>query len=551
MADIWSGVNFGNSIINPGSVYQSYNPNTGQTTYGAPSAGWSGGMSMAGGGQAGPPVSTPTGTPVGASVFQNPALGYAPSGPSTNFTTDKFGNVIASPYSQNPSAFPDIKTATSLSSTDKNLGEQSSLLKSQNDALKNQQSQATPPGQKISGPSGLAGLKESDLARTSNGDIYRRDLAAEQGALAGWIAKNGKPTTPTAWLQFHDSVYKKAAVPGATEYLPTQQPAAPEIADDQGLIDLQKLESVMMAELKIYNDQILQAQSNLDSFTNETMRGTAAIGDQLGRTATLVQGEQWSLKQQRQADEDMLVKRLGLAQQAKGFALEQFDLKMQIEEKIYQRKRDIINDARQLRKDQQEAFAATFDLMLKSGMAKGSIDKPTMDFITKQSQLTGNPISLYVNALDAAYNDKLNSNIEMIKTSKGRDNYLTRIDKTTGKIISETFIGSDPAPSGGGGGGGGDPFKNVFLPNGRKYSDYQDDLAKSISIVSQDNNQWGNEWNYLSQTYGVPTDILDADLGKDQFYPKADSQPKGYSKLKNWWNSAQEKKKQGKSILSK
>lgn len=550
MADIWSGVNFGNSIINPGSVFQSYNPNTGQTTYGSPTPGWSGGMSMAGGGQSGPPVSTPTNTPVGAQVYQNAQIGYAPSGPMTNFTTDSRGNVVASPYSQNPNAYPDIKTANLLSNTDFKDNEKASLLESQNNALKAQQEAQNLGSLK---DRVLSSYKSNPNGIANNAFIQAAAQAAfGRAATKDELAKGGQ--FGLQGLSVAEVTKRFGLAPkleGATDYPPTQVEPAPEIADDQGLIDLEKFQTQLMSELKMYNDQILQAQSNIDTFTNQTQRGVNDIGQQLGRTATLVSGEQLALKQQRQADEDMLVKRLGIATQAKGFAVESMNMRMQIEQKIYDRKREIVQDARQLRKDQQDAFAATFDLMLKSGMAKGSMDKATMDFISKQSKMTGTPMSLYVNALDAAYNDKLNSNIEMIKTNKGRNNYLTRIDKTTGKIISETFIGSDPAPSGGG--GNSNPFDNVYLPNGRKYSDYIDDLAISIGKLSEDKSKWQQQWDYMQTTYGVDTGTLWNDLGKDKFAPNANEKVSTYNKVSNWWNNTgiPAKKKQGKSALSR
>lgn len=328
--------------------------------------------------------------------------GVLPNIPGYNYGTQTPNGTVPA------TTAPDIKTDTSLSSNDKNLSEQSSLLKSQNEALKANQATALAPGMKITGPSGLQGLKESDLARTSNGDIFRRDLAAEQKGLANWIAKNGQPKTSTDWLQFHDSVYKGTQVPGGNgDGGPTDTPADPTIADDQGLIDLQKYETQMMAELKTYNDAIIQAQNALVDYNGVTANSINTIGDQLGRTAPLVQGEQLSMQKQRETGELILTQRLGIAEQAKGFAIEGINLKMQIEQKIYDRKRDIINDARELRKDQQASFASFIQLAAQSGLSKGSIDKQTMDMLSKQSAITGIPVNMYVNALDAIYNDKI------------------------------------------------------------------------------------------------------------------------------------------------
>lgn len=111
--DIWAGVDFGNSIVNPGSVAQTYDPKTGQTTYGtsganatafqgvaASSAGYSAQGINA------PSVATPASTPAGAPVYQGGALGYAPMGADTAFT----GETPQSNFAKNPSLYPEISS---------------------------------------------------------------------------------------------------------------------------------------------------------------------------------------------------------------------------------------------------------------------------------------------------------------------------------------------------------------------------------------------------------------------------------------------------------
>ena len=70
----------------------------------------------------------------------------------------------------------------------------------------------TRPGQRIPGENELQalreqGIKEVDLARTTDGGIFRRDLAAEQGALGDFAKQFGAPSTPEQWAKFHDFVY--------------------------------------------------------------------------------------------------------------------------------------------------------------------------------------------------------------------------------------------------------------------------------------------------------------------------------------------------------
>lgn len=115
--DIWAGVNFGDSIVNPGSVAQTYNTKTGQTTYGQNTATKTVAASSAANAAKGinaPAVATPEGTPAGAPVYQGGALGYAPSSPNTNFSEVPGSNGVGiqSPYAANPNAFPTVKAST-------------------------------------------------------------------------------------------------------------------------------------------------------------------------------------------------------------------------------------------------------------------------------------------------------------------------------------------------------------------------------------------------------------------------------------------------------
>lgn len=384
------------SVFNPSAPLQTYTQSTGQTTYSMPTANGSGGYST---------------TPIGANspaVLNQQAASQAYQAGLTQLNPSMVGIASAQypqvkPYTPIDMAKYDTLSAKQAEKASADLPKE--IAKSQ------EQLNQIQPGTKIPNVEAMKGLSEKDIARTSSGEIYRRDLVAEQKALSTYVAKNGQPTTATDWLKFHDAVYKGAQVPGATDLPATQQPAAPEVAAPDGTIDLPKYETNLMAELKTYNDAITQAQTNLAQFQTDTAKGVANVGDQLGRSATLVQGEQYSLKQQRQADEALLTARLGIAQDAKGMALESANIQMQIEDKIYQRKRDIISDARLLRQDQQDSFASFVSLASQSGISKDSFDKQTLDLINKQSQMTGIPAQLYINALDAIYNDKLASGL--------------------------------------------------------------------------------------------------------------------------------------------
>jgi len=85
---------------------------------------------------------------------------------------------------------------------------------------------------KLLKPSDLAQgttLKESDLARTTGPNIYKRDLAKEQQSLGQFLALYGKkPTTDNDWRIFHEYVYEGKepagkAASALAPYLPTDK----------------------------------------------------------------------------------------------------------------------------------------------------------------------------------------------------------------------------------------------------------------------------------------------------------------------------------------
>lgn len=78
--------------INPGSVFQSYNPSTQTTTYGNAPAGFASGATAGA-----PAVETPAGLPNTAQVFQGVNNQFAPYGPTTMYKPDAYG-VLGSAY---------------------------------------------------------------------------------------------------------------------------------------------------------------------------------------------------------------------------------------------------------------------------------------------------------------------------------------------------------------------------------------------------------------------------------------------------------------------
>ncbi|MCK9598633.1 MAG: hypothetical protein M0R06_06290, partial [Sphaerochaeta sp.] len=77
----------------------------------------------------------------------------------------------------------------------------------------------------------------------------------------------------------------------------------------------------------------------------------------------------------------------------------------------------------------------------------------------------------------------------------------------------------------------------------KRLAQYQKDLDAAIERLSatlagtaEDDKMttWGKEWNALKDKYGVPNDVLDADLNKERYYPK--EEPEQENKDKTWWN---------------
>jgi hypothetical protein len=66
---------------------------------------------------------------------------------------------------------------------------------------------------------------------------------------------------------------------------------------------------------------------------------------------------------------------------------------------------------------------------------------------------------------------------------------------------------------------------------------FETDLKRSLAVLSEDKNKWGQEWNYLSSAYNIPPTELDQILRKDLFYPGDEEDKKGIGEtIKSWFN---------------
>lgn len=182
--DIWAGVDFGNSIINPGSVAQTYNPATGQTTYGTGGSNATAFNAIAASSAANaakginaPAVATPAGTPAGAPVYQGGALGYAPSSALTNFSEVPGSNGVGiqSPYAANPNAFPTVKASTPNS--ENNPTPKADVAKNQ---FGQTMAEANDPANWLNGVYAPPLTKE-DGSKITNADPAYKDYAKQAG----------------------------------------------------------------------------------------------------------------------------------------------------------------------------------------------------------------------------------------------------------------------------------------------------------------------------------------------------------------------------------
>lgn len=177
--DIWAGVVMPPSLVNPGSVYQTYNPNSGQTSYGSPSSGFA--NSVVG---TGPAVATPTLAPgTGTPQVATAAGKFTGLNSNTAYVTNDKGEAV------------------------QNNGSQPYTMFGQTDPNNVQNKQFTPlsPSALVRGTA----LKSTDIAKTTGLNIYKRDLEAEKQGIGGFIKEYGKiPESNTDWLKFHEYVYE-------------------------------------------------------------------------------------------------------------------------------------------------------------------------------------------------------------------------------------------------------------------------------------------------------------------------------------------------------
>lgn len=374
--DIWAGVNFGDSVVNPGGVYQTYNPSTGQTTYGSPPAGYADTVAKNAITYQGvaPAVETPkdlpagTGTPQVAGekgTFQEltPKTAYVemPTGimQNTQGVYDyKMPSVIPAKALKNDSLNEANKNISQAVVKGKEQASTANMVVKYND----------PALAKAFATLGTD--KPAVLPMAKANEQYINALFRDMTSLTG-KARNATPNELTKFVGMSvkdatnlilgqgRSPFANHEVPGANPQVPdTTKPAAPEVAKDDGTIDPVKLVQNIQTTIDSINKLIADEAAAFDNTKVE-------LGNQLGTVMPLIQGEQAYIESKKAITLQRLV-------DEKSAAIESGNLQL----KAYEY-------SQQLRKDQQDSLATIINMNLQNGVP---IDKATAE---KYANLTG------------------------------------------------------------------------------------------------------------------------------------------------------------------
>lgn len=243
---------------------------------------------------------------------------------------------------------------------------------------------------------GQVGLPPKIVQPTGQeGYLKMRDIGAEQKGISLFEQTQGrKPTTSKDWALINNAIYGQSTPPlrggtlpgakgdgGVTDHVPP-----PEVQAEDGTIDQAKLMTTAEQELAQTKNDLEAAQAESDSYNQATEAGGQAIGQQLGVVAPLLQGEALALDQQR--------------------ALGAKTLEIKIA-RLEQKKQGLKEEVAQYRQDQQQAFVNFMNLATKTGLSSKSATPEMMKAFETQSKLTGIPASMYMQSLDAIYQSRI------------------------------------------------------------------------------------------------------------------------------------------------
>lgn len=330
--DIWAGVSFGDSVVNPGSVY---------TTGGTPTApppSYSGAVAANAALYPGvaPAVATPNNLPAGNPYVANANGAFVPLTKNTAYVNGLYG---PQPNTDGLGAFTMPKVPTVINAAALGEGAASELQSKINQsAIQGQATTLKNPGIAQANPTAIA---NPNFINALYAEQYNRPATQEElNKFAGRTVKDAANII----LGATKSPFFQGAVPGGNDKNPeSQQPAAPEVAALDGTIDLNKWQQTMTAGLKSINDLIAQEREAFDNSINE-------IGNQPGTTMPLLQGDQAYQERRKEIRMQRLV-------DEKTQLVEAGNLQFKVMEY-----------ANTLRKDQQDALAGTIEMFLGEGI---------------------------------------------------------------------------------------------------------------------------------------------------------------------------------------
>lgn len=427
----------GSYIINPGSVWQTYTPSTGVTTYGnAPTWFTSGVASWVNA----PAVVTPTTTPATWQVYQGAALGYAPMGANTAYT-ERPGIGITSNYAQNPSAYPEVKPVEIPSQISVKWAEKatSKLPEAKLESningytLKNQEIANAIPTVKANANYINALFKEwfnrnataQELAKFANStvkDAANVILGQGKSPFATQLAPNGLPANGTI-------------TDAAGSTITTDEAGIPNAAES---VTFNTQLNQVVADIRKTTEDIAAKESELAAYQANTSLGVQDVGEQLGRSAALVWGEQGALQQRRQTKELALIKQ--------GQALETKLSRLQ------QDKQFIVQQAQQLSQNAQQNLSLMLNSMKGSSTTWSELPMAQRTALEQLAQQAWVPATLLWASIDAMANtakyDREQAALKNNATSFGKvgvdesGNDIYWFIDTTTKTTTPAIIGS-------------------------------------------------------------------------------------------------------------
>jgi hypothetical protein len=503
----------GSYIINPGSVWQSYNPNTGQTTYGNAPSGFAGGVAQ---GINAPSVATPAGIPTSGMVYQGNNLGYAPYSPTTAFTPQPDGS-FASLYSLNPEKYDLSKpldaglTSEKTSDTgftnevlkgiqEKNIAEQGKLY----DAFNRQYAQGVPGG----------GAKIVQPFDKTEGYYGQRNIAAEKDAAGRFKNTYGRdPSTPDDWKLIHNALYggqqfngptvPAGALPGANTSNPDSLNAPdPSITDpNTGMIDYNAFRLQYLNDWQKAVNDINKAKTDLANYKAQAGQSMIDIGAQLGVEMPLIYGEEAEFQKRAEVNMQRLTDLIGIAQDEKQYLLEKGDFEMKIFDRIEQQKETLYQHARDLRSDQKEALATVLDLASQAGISTKDMSADSLAWLNSMGKAIGVDSGFILKSLDTLAADKIAKDLQENMLSVDEARALGVPFGTTRQAAAA--MGKTPTyKSSGGSGGGGGTITSTTTNSGNQYLDmYNNDPAIKgyVDLLIADSNK----------LYTVPSKLRD------------------------------------------